>query len=74
MSQKTLISIIVLLVFVLTGLILIQFAVGERGVLEAEIPTVTGKTLYSRAPWLIPMVAMVVFASAILLFFKERIR
>jgi apolipoprotein N-acyltransferase len=43
-----------------------QLGVGEEGILAAEVPGITTLTLYSRTPWMVPVLCLIFAAFAIL--------
>ena len=53
------------------GSIVEMLGVGERGTLRAQVFGLRMRTLYSRAPWLLPMLSLVVAGSAIFFSRKE---
>ena len=48
------------------GSALQHLGVGEEGILAAEVPGITTLTPYSRAPWLVPVLCLIIAAFAIL--------
>ncbi len=48
-----------------------QLGVGERGILAADLPGARGRTLYSSAPWVVPVLSFTLVGSAIFVTRKD---